>query len=108
MARKRKPHDPGRRDPNAGPVPDNPVKKPIDPDKVKSGERYHEDMEDGGQRYRIGPTMLGGHSAGEVVTAKELGPGAQIQRLIDQGYLIPVDDDYEEEESESEAADEEE
>jgi hypothetical protein len=51
---------------------------------------FHQ-FEDDGRRFRIaGTSALGGHPEGKVVSLRDLGPGAQIQRLMDLGHLQEV------------------
>jgi hypothetical protein len=47
-------------------------------------------MPDDGKRYLVIPEALGGFRRGTAVSARDLGPGAQLSRLVDQGYLSPL------------------
>jgi hypothetical protein len=49
-------------------------------------------LADDGKRYRTTTNILA-HRTGVVVSAKDLGPGAQVQRLIDDGAIVPVSDE---------------
>lgn len=51
-----------------------------------------EAMEDDGARYRT-TTNIRGHSPGSIVAARDLGPGAQIDRLVRDGALAPLSDE---------------
>jgi hypothetical protein len=47
-------------------------------------------MPDDGRRYMVIPEALGAFRRGTAVSARDLGPGAQLSRLVDQGYLSPL------------------
>jgi hypothetical protein len=47
------------------------------------------DDKDDGSRFRVGGNV-GPHRTGAVVSLKDLGPGAQVQRLVDGGLLQPL------------------
>jgi hypothetical protein len=47
---------------------------------------------DDGVRYRVAGNV-GPFTAGDVVAARDLGPGAQMQRLLDAGHLVRLTDE---------------
>jgi hypothetical protein len=72
-------------------VPDNP---PIGTF-WQEGGTIHPDVDTETKYLISGTTYLGPHPAGKIVSAADLGPGAQIQRLLDQGLLSPIGPDGE-------------
>lgn len=48
-------------------------------------------LEDDRKRYTTA-TNVGRHRAGATVGRKDLGPGAQVQRLLDAGAIVPAPD----------------
>ncbi len=62
------------------------------PDNVSDPKEFVK-MEDDGRRYRVMSDAVGAHRGGTVVSARQLGPGAEIQRLIDAGALAPLSDE---------------
>lgn len=63
------------------------------------------EQEDDGIRYRVANvTQLGGHKQGAIVSAIDLGPGADVGTLRERNLLIPLEDDEVNPPSEQEAA----
>ncbi len=56
-------------------IPDNPT-----------GDEFKK-LKDDGTRYSVLHTVVGRHPRGTTVSARDLGPGAQIQRLLDVGAI---------------------
>lgn len=62
------------------------------PDKIADnpvGDEFAK-LTDDGTRYTT-TTNVGPHLAGATISTKDLGPGAQIQRLIEAGALVPAE-----------------
>jgi hypothetical protein len=81
--------------------PDNPPKKPEEP---KAGVLYWDDMPDDGTRFKT-HTNIGTIPPGTVVSAKDLGPNAQIGRLLSNGALavhVEVEGDTDADDTEDE------
>ena len=64
------------------PIPNNPARDDFDK------------MQDDGRRFRVvGTTQLGPHPAGKIVSLRDLGPGAEIERLFRKGLLYELTED---------------
>ena len=79
--------------PKKSTIPDNPV-----------GEAYGKPFDGEDDRY-ITTTNVGTHAVGATGTRKELGPGAQIPRLLDEGAIAVAPEPVEGEQPEGTAAD---
>lgn len=67
-------------------MPDTPDRVPDNP----TGSDFVK-LEDDKKRY-VTTTNVDNHLAGITVSKKDLGPGAQIQRLLDEGAIAPAPD----------------
>lgn len=65
-------------------------------------------LKDDGRRFRIVHSAVGAHTAGTVVSARELGPGAELPRLVKLGAIAELSatelHDYEEAQTRPEGA----
>lgn len=71
------------------------------------GENFRT-MKDDGRRFRVVHNAVGAHTAGAVVSARELGPGAELPRLVKLGAIAELSaseiHDYEEAQTRPEGA----
>lgn len=62
---------------------------PVNP----TDEKDFADLKDDGRRYAVVHQAVGTHQAGAVVSAKDLGRGADVGRLVRLGAVVPLSDE---------------